>query len=256
MRSETMKQCSKPISENNRHPPALLRFEDVYVSYGPLEVLTGIYLEVREGEIVCLLGGNASGKTTTLRAALGLVPCRRGAIHVMGQNIRQIRTSQIVRLGVGVVPEARRLFGRMSVFENLMMGAYTRDDRQQIQDDLEQVYELFPHLWERRNQLASSLSGGEQQMVALGRALMSHPKLLLMDEPSMGLSPRLVQANFDIIQTIIQLGTSVFLVEQNAHMALSIADRGYVLQMGKIAVSGAASYLRSNELVQRAYLGE
>jgi len=250
-----MKQSSKLISED-RQPPEPLRFEQVHISYGPLEVLTGIDLEVREGEIVCLLGGNASGKTTTLRAVLGLVPCSNGEIYVMGQNIGGLSASQIVRLGVGVVPEARRLFGRMSVFENLMMGAYTRDDRQHIQDDLEQVYELFPHLWERRNQLASSLSGGEQQMVALGRALMSHPKLLLMDEPSMGLSPRLVQTNFDIIQTINQLGTSVFLVEQNAHMALSIADRGYVLQMGKIAVSGAASYLRSNELVQRAYLGE
>jgi len=234
----------------------LLRFEDVYISYGPLEVLAGINLEVAEGDIVCLLGGNASGKTTTLRSVIGLVPCRKGAIYVMGQNIRGMSTSQIVRLGVGVVPEARRLFHRMSVLENLMMGAYTREEDQGVQEDLERVYELFPHLYERRDQQAGTLSGGEQQMVAMGRALMSRPKLLLMDEPSMGLSPKLVQANFDTIQTISQQGTTVFLVEQNAHMALSIADRGYVLQTGNMAVSGTASYLRSNDLVQRAYLGE
>ncbi len=234
----------------------LLRFEDVYISYGPLEVLAGINLEIAEGEIVCLLGGNASGKTTTLRSVIGLVPCRKGAIYVMGQNIRGMRTSQIVRLGVGVVPEARRLFHRMSVLENLMMGAYTREEDQGVQEDLERVYELFPHLYERRDQQAGTLSGGEQQMVAMGRALMSRPKLLLMDEPSMGLSPKLVQENFDTIQTINQQGATVFLVEQNAHMALSIADRGYVLQTGNMAVSGAASYLRSNDLVQRAYLGE
>lgn len=234
----------------------LLQFDDVYISYGALDVLSGIDLEVREGEIVCLLGGNASGKTTTLRAVLGLVQCRKGSILVVGQDIRGMSTPRIVRLGVGTVPEARRLFGRMSVLENLLMGSYTREDEVQIHEDLERVFELFPHLYERQEQQAGTLSGGEQQMVAVGRALMCRPDLLLMDEPSMGLSPKLVQLSFDIIQRINDQGTTVFLVEQNAHMALSIADRGYVLQTGEIAVSGTASYLRTNDLVQRAYLGE
>lgn len=236
-------------------PSRLLGFEDVYVSYGPLDVLMGIQLDVYQGEIVCLLGGNAAGKSTTMKAVLGLVRPRRGRVVIMGQDTTDLSTSDIVRSGVGIVPESRRLFHRMSVIENVMMGAYTRSADATIAEDLERVLELFPRLAERQQQLAGTLSGGEQQMVAFGRAMMMRPKLLIMDEPSMGLAPRFVEMTFELIQQLNELGTTMFLVEQNAHMALSIADRGYVLALGEVAVTGPAEELRSNDLVQRAYLG-
>lgn len=248
---------SRRISESGKSADGkrLLQFDDVYVSYGPLDVLTGVNLEVFSGEIVCLLGGNAAGKSTTMKAVLGLVRARQGHIRILGDDIARLSTSDIVRLGVGVVPEARRLFHRMSVLENIMMGAYTRAITPEVETDLERVFELFPRLAERSKQLAGTLSGGEQQMVAFGRALMMRPKLLIMDEPSMGLAPNFVEMTFEVIQQLNRLGTTMFLVEQNAHMALSIADRGYVLALGKIAVTGPAADLRRNELVQRAYLG-
>jgi branched-chain amino acid transport system ATP-binding protein len=210
----------------------------------------------REGEIVCLLGGNASGKSTTMKTVLGLVRPARGTVWYRGEPINHLSTAERVRRGIAPVPEARRLFPRMTVYENLEMGAFTRQDPAGIQEDLERVYSLFPRVKERRHQLAGTLSGGEQQMVAIGRALMARPALLCMDEPSMGLSPAFVEQVFDIIQEINRQGTTIFMVEQNANMALSIAHRGYVLQTGEVVLSGTAQELRENEMIRRAYLGE
>jgi branched-chain amino acid transport system ATP-binding protein len=234
----------------------LLEFRDVDTYYGELHVLKRVNYEIRAGEIVCLLGGNASGKSTTMKTVLGLVRPARGTVLYRGVAINAVPTSERVRRGIAPVPEARRLFPRMTVFENLLMGAYTREDQTAIEQDLERVYALFPRVKERRNQLAGTLSGGEQQMVAIGRALMARPNLLCMDEPSMGLSPILVEQVFDIIKEINRQGTTIFVVEQNANMALSIAARGYVLQTGEVVLSGTAQSLRENEMIRSAYLGE
>ena len=234
----------------------LLEFKDVDTYYGELHVLKGVNYEIGAGEIVCLLGGNASGKSTTMKTVLGLVRPARGAVLYRGQLISRLSTTERVRRGIAPVPEARRLFPKMTVYENLEMGAFTRTDPAGIAEDIERVYGLFPRVKERRNQLAGTLSGGEQQMVAIGRALMTRPQLLCMDEPSMGLSPAFVEQVFDIIQTINRQGTAIFVVEQNANMALSIAHRGYVLQTGRVVLSGTAKSLRENEMIRQAYLGE
>jgi branched-chain amino acid transport system ATP-binding protein len=234
----------------------MLEFRGVNTYYGELHVLKDVNYEIKQGEIVCLLGGNASGKSTTMKAALGIVIPKTGDILYEGQKINTLPTAARVRLGIAPVPEARRLFPRMTVLENLEMGAYTRLDRQNLNDDLERVYGLFPRVKERRQQLAGTLSGGEQQMVAIGRALMARPRLICMDEPSMGLSPAFVDQVFEIIQTINKQGTTIFVVEQNAAMALSIADRGYVLQTGEVVLSGTAKSLLDNQMVQQAYLGQ
>jgi len=234
----------------------MLEFRGVNTYYGELHVLKDVNYEIKQGEIVCLLGGNASGKSTTMKAALGIVRPKSGDILFEGKQINTLPTATRVRMGIAPVPEARRLFPRMTVLENLEMGAYTRLDRQNLNDDLERVYTLFPRVKERRQQLAGTLSGGEQQMVAIGRALMARPRLLCMDEPSMGLSPAFVDQVFEIIQTINKQGTTIFVVEQNAAMALSIANRGYVLQTGEVVLSGTAKGLLENEMVQKAYLGQ
>ena len=224
--------------------------------YGAIQALHDINLEIGEGEIVCLLGGNASGKTTTLKTIIAHLPPRKGTIEFFGKRTEKLNTKEVVMMGASLVPENRRLFGRMSVEENLNMGAYLRDDKAAIAQDMERIFALFPRVKERRTQLAGTLSGGEQQMVAMGRALMARPKLLLMDEPSMGLSPIFVQTVFDIIQTINDQGTTIFMVEQNANMALSIADRGYVLQTGRLVLEGSAESLRNDPQMRKAYLGE
>ncbi len=238
-------------------PPVepLLRFAGVHTYYGPLHVLKGVSYEIHEGEIVSLLGGNASGKSTTMKTILGLVRPTEGSVTFRGEPIHALRTSDIVRRGVAPVPEARRVFPRMTVLENLEMGRYTRRAEPGWETELERVFGLFPILKERRAQLAGTLSGGEQQMLAIGRALMTDPKLLCMDEPSMGLSPGYVEQVFDIIKTINQQGTTIFVVEQNVNMALSIAHRGYVLQMGEVVLAGTAKELLENPLIQTAYLG-
>jgi branched-chain amino acid transport system ATP-binding protein len=232
----------------------LLALEDVTTYYAQMRILEGINLQVGEGELVCLLGGNASGKSTTLKTILGLVRPRAGRILLEGEDVTQWPVPQRIANGVAIVPENRRLFPQMTVRENLELGAVLRDG-ESLDPDFERVHTLFPRLDERRNQLAGTLSGGEQQMVAMGRALMSRPRLLLMDEPSMGLSPALVQQNFRIIKEVHESGVAVLMVEQNATMALSIADRGYVLSTGEIVLSGAASELLQSEDLKRAYLG-
>jgi branched-chain amino acid transport system ATP-binding protein len=234
----------------------MLEFRGVNTFYGELHVLKDVNYDIKQGEIVCLLGGNASGKSTTMKAVLGIVPPKTGDIVFEGQIINKLPTAARVKLGIAPVPEARRLFPRMTVLENLEMGAYVRTDRENFEEDLEKVYALFPRVKERRQQLAGTLSGGEQQMVAMGRALMARPRLICMDEPSMGLSPAFVDQVFEIIQSINKLGTTIFVVEQNAAMALSIAHRGYVLQTGEVVLSGSAQSLLQDEMVQRAYLGQ
>jgi branched-chain amino acid transport system ATP-binding protein len=234
----------------------LLEFRGVDTHYGDLHVLKSVDCRIAAGEIVCLLGGNASGKSTTMKAVLGLVRPTRGDIVYDGKSLAGVGTAERVRRGIAPVPEARRLFPRMTVYENLEMGAYTRPRSADLAADLERVYALFPRVKERRQQIAGTLSGGEQQMVAIGRALMARPRLLCMDEPSMGLAPALVEQVFDIIQTINRQGTTIFMVEQNANMALLIAHRAYVLQTGRIVLSGPAAELRQNETIRQAYLGE
>ena len=247
-----------PISDGQQQPQRrpLLEFKDVDTYYGELHVLKAVNYVVGEGEIVCLLGGNASGKSTTMKTIFGIVRPQRGSVTYQGEEINTLPTAERVRRGIAPVPEARRLFPRMTVRENLEMGAFTRDDKAEIEADIERVFELFPRIKERLNQSAGTLSGGEQQMVAMARALMMRPKLLCMDEPSMGLSPAFVEQVFDIIQAINRKGTSIFMVEQNANMALSIASHGYVLQTGVVVLEGSAKSLRDNEMVQQAYLGE
>lgn len=234
----------------------VLEFRGVNTHYGPVHILKDVDLKVFDGEIVCLLGGNASGKTTTLKAVLGMVIPTTGDVLLNGEVCSDKSTSYRVERGVTMVPENRRLFKRMTVKENLEMGTYLRRDKENLGDDLERIFELFPLVKERLGQKAGTLSGGEQQMVAVGRALMARPKVLLMDEPSMGLAPVLVAQNFEIIEQINEAGTTVFVVEQNASMALSIADRGYVLQTGQIVLSGTAEDLLSNPQMRQAYLGE
>lgn len=233
----------------------LLKLTNVNTYYGTIHALRDITLDINFGEIVCLLGGNASGKSTTLKTILGFVKPASGSILLDGEEVAGLTTTDIVARGVSLVPENRRIFARMSVYENLEMGAYMRNNRAEIEQDLERVFGLFPRLKERLNQLGGTMSGGEQQMLAMGRALMSRPKLLLMDEPSMGLAPRLVQQSFEIIQQINQQGTSIFMVEQNANMALSIAHRGFVLQTGRVVLADSAANLLNNEQMRAAYLG-
>jgi branched-chain amino acid transport system ATP-binding protein len=234
----------------------VLQLKDVTTHYGPIRVLKDVNVEIYPGEIVCLLGGNASGKTTTLKTVLGYVTPTQGEVLLDGETMNGIPTQRLVEKGVSMVPENRRLFKRMSVRENLELGSYLRTDRKRTEEDLERVFQLFPRVKERLNQRAGTLSGGEQQMVAVGRALMAEPKVLLMDEPSMGLAPVLVSQNFDIIKQINDQGTTVFVVEQNANMALSIADRGYVLQTGQIVLADTAQNLLANPQMREAYLGE
>jgi branched-chain amino acid transport system ATP-binding protein len=238
-------------------PEPILKVDNVHTYYGPLHVLKGVNYDLYEGEIVCLLGGNASGKSTTMKTVLGLVKPTQGQVIFQGERIDRLDTSEIIQRGIAVVPEARRIFPRMTVVENLELGAFTkRRDRVGMRTEMERVLGLFPRLRERRTQLAGTLSGGEQQMLAMGRALMSRPKLLCMDEPSMGLAPNLVDQVFDVIQDINRQGTTIFVVEQNANMALSIAHRGFVLQTGQVVLSGLASELLDTELIRKAYLGE
>jgi branched-chain amino acid transport system ATP-binding protein len=235
--------------------PSLLRLEGIDTYYGQIHILEQLHLEVREGELVSLLGGNASGKSTTLKTILGIVQPRNGTVEFRGEDVTGRTTSYRIRQGMAIVPENRRLFGPMTVLENLEMGAYLNRDGKGRKEDFERVYALFPLLHERRSQLAGTLSGGEQQMVAMGRALMSHPKLLLMDEPSMGLAPILVERSFEIIQQVHQSGVAMLIVEQNANMALSIADRGYVLSTGRLVLEGPARELAEHEDLRKAYLG-
>ena len=233
----------------------MLEVNDIHTYYGNIHALKGISLTVEKGEIVTLIGSNGAGKTTTLRSICGLQKPRQGNILLEGEDISPFKAFQIVSKGVAMVPEGRGIFARLTVAENLDLGAYIRRNRTTIQKDLERVYTIFPRLKEREHQVSGTLSGGEQQMLATGRALMARPRLLLMDEPSMGLAPVLVEAIFDVIKVINQEGTTILLVEQNALMALSIAHRGYVIQTGQIVLQDTASNLKSNEMVQKAYLG-
>jgi branched-chain amino acid transport system ATP-binding protein len=233
----------------------LLRLSGIDTYYGEIHILENLSLHVAEGELVSLLGGNASGKSTTLKTILGLVRPRNGTVEFDGADVTMRTTSYRIARGMAIVPENRRLFAPMTVLENLEMGAYLKKNGGARKEDFDRVYELFPLLYERRRQLAGTLSGGEQQMVAMGRALMSHPKLLLMDEPSMGLAPILVERSFQIIQQVHEAGVAMLVVEQNANMALSIADRGYVLSTGRLVLEGPAKELLAHEDLRKAYLG-
>jgi branched-chain amino acid transport system ATP-binding protein len=234
----------------------ILKVDDVHVFYGTIEALKGISIDVREGEIVTLIGANGAGKSTTLRSINGLNHPREGKISFQGTDITETPPHDIVKMGISQAPEGRKIFSRMSVLENLEMGAYQRTDRPGIKEDLERVYSLFPRLQERRTQKGGTLSGGEQQMLAIGRALMARPKLLMLDEPSMGLAPIFVEKIFEIIKEINEQGTPILLVEQNALMALDAANRGYVLETGHVALADDAKALRQNEQVRKTYLGE
>ncbi len=235
---------------------AMLEVKDLEVYYGMIQAIKGISFEVNQGEVIALIGANGAGKTTTLHTITGLLSPKKGSVMFEGTDITKIPAHKIVSMGMAHVPEGRRVFAELSVYENLKMGAYTRKDKNEIEESLANVYKRFPRLEERRNQMAGTLSGGEQQMLAMGRALMSKPKIILMDEPSMGLSPIFVNEIFDIIQAVSESGTTVLLVEQNAKKALSIADRAYVLETGKITMSGNAKDLLKDEAVKKAYLGE
>jgi branched-chain amino acid transport system ATP-binding protein len=233
----------------------MLEVQDIHTYYGNIHAIKGISLTVDQGEIVTLIGGNGAGKTTTLRTISGLHKPRLGSVILEGEDLAKYKAHEIVQKRVAMVPEGRGIFARLSVEENLDLGAYTRTDQKEIGEDLERVFSLFPRLKERRKQVAGTLSGGEQQMLAIGRALMARPRLMLLDEPSMGLAPILVEGIFETIQSINKEGTTILLVEQNALMALSIAHRGYVLQTGKIVLQDSAANLQKNEMVQKAYLG-
>ena len=232
----------------------ILRLEGINTYYGQIHILQDENLVVHEGELVCLLGGNASGKSTTLKTILGIVRPRTGTVQLAGEDVTNMPTAHRIQRGLAIVPENRRLFGPMTVLENLEMGAYLRP-KADLKTEFERVYELFPLLYERRSQLAGTMSGGEQQMVAMGRALMSQPKLLLMDEPSMGLAPVLVERSFEIIKQVNDTGVGMLIVEQNANVSLSIADRGYVLSTGRVVLEGKAADLLENEELRKAYLG-
>jgi branched-chain amino acid transport system ATP-binding protein len=233
----------------------MLELHDVDTYYGPSQVLHGVSLQINQGEIVCLLGANAAGKSTTMKTIFGLVPPRRGTVVFEGKRLDGRTPDQVIKEGLALVPEGRRVFSRMSVRENLEMGAFMQNDKAANAEAIERIFALFPRLKERAAQLAGTLSGGEQQMLAMGRALMARPRLICMDEPSMGLSPILVQTVFDTIQAIRKQGVTVFVVEQNAFMALNIADRGYVLQQGRVVLADTAKNLLTNDLVRSAYLG-
>jgi branched-chain amino acid transport system ATP-binding protein len=240
------------MSEAPRNGP-ILRLDEVNTYYGQIHILQGVSLEVGEGELVCLLGGNASGKSTTLKTILGIVMPRSGSVQFAGEDVTARSTSYRIGRGMAIVPENRRVFAPMTVLENLEMGAYLRKD--DLAEDFDRVYGLFPLLHDRRSQLAGTLSGGEQQMLAMGRALMSRPRLLLMDEPSMGLAPILVEKNFEIIKQVHETGVAVLVVEQNANVSLAIADRGYVLQTGNVVLADRADALLANDELKKAYLG-
>jgi branched-chain amino acid transport system ATP-binding protein len=244
------------VTTTQHEAPLILSVEDVHTYYGTIHALKGVSLEVREGEIVTLIGANGAGKSTTLRSINGLNHPRSGHIRFEGRDITEEPPHDVVKMGISQSPEGRRLFPRMSVRENLEMGAYQRAERHSLAEDLDRVYGLFPRLAERKNQRAGTLSGGEQQMCAIGRALMAHPKLLMLDEPSMGLAPIFVEKIFEIVREINEQGTPILLVEQNALMALETAHRGYVMETGRIALADDAKTLRRNEQVRKAYLGE
>ena len=235
---------------------AMLEIKDIEVYYGVIQALKGISFEVNQGEVIALIGSNGAGKTTTLHTLTGLLQAKAGSITFEGKDITKMPAHNIVKLGIAHVPEGRRVFANLTVYQNLRMGAYTRKDREEITRSLQMVYQRFPRLEERKNQMAGTLSGGEQQMLAMGRALMSNPRLIVMDEPSMGLSPIFVNEIFDIIQKVSAGGTTVLLVEQNAKKALSIADRAYVLETGSIVLSGNAKDLLNDDSIKKAYLGE
>ena len=234
---------------------AMLEVKDLQVYYGMIQAIKGISFEVNQGEVIALIGANGAGKTTILHTVTGLIAPKAGQIFFEGQDITKIPAHKIVSMGMAHVPEGRRVFAQLSVYDNLKMGAYTRKDKNEIEESLEMVYKRFPRLEERKNQMAGTLSGGEQQMLAMGRALMSKPQLLMLDEPSMGLAPILVEQIFDIIRNLHEDGVTILLVEQNAQMALSVADRGYVLEVGSIATTGTGMELLENDAVRRAYLG-
>lgn len=234
---------------------AMLEVTDLEVYYGMIQAIKGVSFEVNEGEVVSLIGANGAGKTTILHTVSGLLAPKKGSVVFEGKDITKIPAHKIVSLGMAHVPEGRRVFAQLSVYQNLKMGAYTRSDKNEIEETLEKVYKRFPRLEERKNQMAGTLSGGEQQMLAMGRALMSHPRIILMDEPSMGLSPILVNEIFEIIKSVSASGTTVLLVEQNAKKALSIADRAYVLETGKIVTAGDAKELMNDDSIKKAYLG-
>lgn len=235
---------------------AMLEVNNLHVYYGMIHALKGVSFQVNQGEVIALIGANGAGKTTTLHTLTGLLPSKEGSIIFEGKDITKMPAHKIVQLGIAHVPEGRRVFSELSVYDNLKMGAYTRKDKTEIAENLAMVYKRFPRLEERKNQRAGTLSGGEQQMLAMGRALMSNPRIIVMDEPSMGLSPIFVNEIFDIIKVVSEGGTTVLLVEQNAKKALSIADRAYVLETGKVTMEGNADELLHNEAVQKAYLGE
>ena len=235
---------------------AMLEVKDLEVYYGMIQAIKGISFEVNEGEVIALIGANGAGKTTTLHTITGLLSRKSGHVMFEGKDITKVPAHKIVSMGMAHVPEGRRVFAELSVYENLRMGAYTRKDKNEIEESLKNVYKRFPRLEERKNQMAGTLSGGEQQMLAMGRALMSKPRIILMDEPSMGLSPILVNEIFDIIRAVSESGTTVLLVEQNAKKALSIADRAYVLETGKIVLEGNAKDLLEDDSIKKAYLGE
>ena len=235
---------------------AMLEIKDLQVYYGVIQAIRDVSFEVNEGEVIALIGANGAGKTTILQTITGLIPAKSGEVLFEGINLQKIPAHKIVSHGIAHVPEGRRVFSQLTVYDNLLMGAFTRSNKAEIEESLENVYLRFPRLRERKNQLSGTLSGGEQQMLAMGRALMSHPRIVLMDEPSMGLSPILVEEIFDIVKSISKSGTTVLLVEQNAKKALGIADRAYVLETGKIVLQGEAKDLMNDESVKKAYLGE
>ena len=234
---------------------ALLEVKDLEVYYGVIQAIKGISFEVNEGEIVTLIGANGAGKTTTMQSIMGLIPAKAGTITYEGKSINKVPTHKIVQMGMTQVPEGRRIFQELSVYDNLVMGAFTKKDQKQVKEDIEEIYARFPRLKERKNQIAGTLSGGEQQMLAMGRAMMSRPKLLMLDEPSMCLSPLLVDEVFEIIKDFHKNGTTILLVEQNAGKSLAISDRAYVLENGKIALSGTGKELMESEDIKKAYLG-
>ena len=234
----------------------MLSVTDLKVNYGVIQAIQGISFEVKQGEIIALIGANGAGKTTILHTITGLIRAKEGSIEFEGNSITKVPGHKIVTMGMAHVPEGRRVFAELSVYENLLMGAYTRTDNEEITQTIQKVYDRFPRLQERKNQLAGTLSGGEQQMLAMGRALMSQPKIILMDEPSMGLSPIFVNEIFDIIREVSESGTTVLLVEQNAKKALAIADRAYVLETGKIVKEDKADVLMNDDVIKKAYLGE
>jgi branched-chain amino acid transport system ATP-binding protein len=248
-----MSEQAAPAPTNGKAP--VLHVDNIHTFYGAIEALKGITIEVQEGEIVTLIGSNGAGKTTTLRSISGIVPPRTGRILFEGREIQALHGHQVAQIGIAHSPEGRRIFPRMTVLENLEMGAFTRKDNKAIREDVDRVYSLFPRLKEREKQKGGTMSGGEQQMLAMGRALMAHPRLLLLDEPSLGLAPVIVDKIYEIIREINQQGTTILLVEQNANYALDVSARGYVLETGSVALSDKSDVLRNDERVQAAYLG-